>query len=225
MRMQLMTSTTSSAKGVPGAKTPAGKQPITRKQILMLAAVAGAIALVVGVWYLWKLTKPTLPRMNEPTAKLAIFTNTPFFEEQIFDIQAQYMKELDRRNEKEKDEIDNAFKAGQLTEAEYRKALQMAWFGKHLARVEKYYSMTGPPRQQYLDELIVKKFKEDEEEAKNPKPPKEISGNPTGAEEKARIEKWPAEARERWEGFEKAYKDRKKDVEKMRAKTRPAVAR
>jgi len=220
----LMTSTTSSAKGMTPAKT-AGKQPITKKQIQILAAMAGAIALVVGLWYAWKLTRPKIPRLNEPTPALAVFVSKPLFEEQSFDMQAQYMKELNERNEKKKDEIDNAFKEGRISEGEYRKALQMAWFGKHLARVDKWHSLVGLARQQYLDELIVKKIKEDEEEARHPTPPKEIDGNPTGAEERARVEKWPPEARERWHAFEKAHKDRKKEIEKMRAKTRPAATK
>ena len=81
--------------------------------------------------------------------------------------------------------------------------------------------------QAYLDELIVKKLNEDEWDKLHPKPPKEndISGNPSSAEERARIDKWPAEAKERWYQYEKAYKDRKKLIEAARAKTRPAATK
>jgi hypothetical protein len=143
------------------------------------------------------------------------------------------MKLLETRQERDKTdpnkghELDKAFEAGQITETEYRNALQLAWFGKHLNRVDKYSAQGGPQKQAYLDELIVKKLNEDEAEKRNPKPPKEndISGNPSAVEERAQIDKWPAEARERWYQYQKAYKDRKKLIEAARAKTRPAATK
>jgi hypothetical protein len=225
--MHLMTSTTSSAKLPPGGKASAGKTPITKKQILILSYVGGGILLLVAAGFIWKKTRPQMPRMDSPTPQLARFVMTADFEKQPFDMQVQFMKVLDERNEKGNKELDKAFAERQINETEYRTALQMAWFGKHLARVDKYSSQGGPQKQAYLDEMIIKKLNEDEAEKRNPKPAKEndISGNPSAVEEKARIDKWPAEARERWYQFEKAYKDRKKLIEAARAKTRPAVYR
>ncbi len=222
-----MTSTTTSAKVAPGGKPSAGKTPITKKQILILCSIAGAIALIVAAWVIWQKTRPKMPRMDAPTPVLARYVMTEDFEKQPFDMQIQFMKQLDSRNDKEKKELDHAYSEGRITETEYRAALQMAWFGKHLAKVDKYSAQGGPQKQAYLDELIFKQIKEKELEKTNPKPPKEndISGSPSMAEEKARIDKWPADARERWYQFEKAYKDRKKMIEAARAKTRPAVSR
>jgi len=75
--------------------------------------------------------------------------------------------------------------------------------------------------------LIVKKLNEDEAEKRNPKPAKEndISGNPSAVEERARIETWPPEAKERWYQYQKAYKDRKRLIEAARAKARPAATK
>jgi hypothetical protein len=225
--MHLMTSTTSSAKVPPGGKPSAGKTPITKKQILILCGIAGGIAVIVAAWFIWQKTRPQMPRMDAPTPVLATYVLTEDFEKQPFDMQVQFMKQLDARNEKDKKELDKAFAEGRTTETEYRAALQMAWYGKHLSRVDKYFSQGGPQRVAYLDELIFKKLKEEEEEAKNPKPPKEndISGNPSALEERARVAKWPADARERWYQFEREHQARKKKIEEARAKTRPAVTK
>jgi len=225
--MHLMTSTTSSAKLPPGGKASAGKTPITKKQILILSYVAGGIVLLVAAWFIWKKTRPEMARMDSPTRQLAKYVMTADFEKQPYDMQVQFMKVLDVRNEKGNKELDKAFAEGQINETEYRTALQLAWFGKHLARVDKYSAQGGPQKQAYLDEMIIKKLNEDEEERRNPKPPKEndISGNPSAIGERARIDRWPAEARERWYQFEKAYKDRKKLIEAARAKTRPSTTR
>ncbi|HEV8290353.1 MAG TPA: hypothetical protein VGP94_00450 [Tepidisphaeraceae bacterium] len=222
-----MTSTTSSAKVPPGGKPSAGKTPITKKQILILCGIVGGIAVVVAAWFIWQKTRPQMPRMDAPTPVLARYVMTEDFEKQPFDMQVQFMKQLDVRNEKDKKELDKAFSEGRISETEYRNALQMAWFGKHLTRVDKYFAAAGPQRVAYLDELALKKIMEDEQDKLHPKPPKEMdfSGNPSEPEERARIDKWPAEARERWYQFEKEYKARKKKIEEARAKTRPAVSK
>ena len=224
--MQLMTSTTTSAKA-PGGKPSAGKTPITKKQILILCSIAAGIGLIVGAWFIWQKTRPQMPRMDAPTPVLARYIMTEDFEKQPFDMQVQFMKQLDARNEKDKKELDCEYSEGRISETEYRAALQMAWFGKHLTRVDKYAAQGGPQKQAYLDELIIKQIREKELEKTNPKPPKknDINGNPSMAEEKARIDKWPPDARERWYQFEKAYKDRKKMIEAARAKTRPTATK
>lgn len=238
--MQLMTSTTTSAKVPPGGgKAKAGKQPITKKQILILCYIAAGIALVIGIYFIWKKTRPQMPRMDDPTPKIVHYTMTSDFEKLPFDMQAQFMKLLETRNEKDKGdkdhppdpnkgrELDKAFEARQISETEYRAALQLAWFGKHLNRIDRYFSNAGPQRVAYLDHLILSKIAEDEQEKIHPKPPKEndINGNPSALEEKARIDKWPTEAKDRWDQFERDYSARKKKVEEARAKTRPTVSR
>jgi hypothetical protein len=228
-----MTSTTTSAKVSPGGKPSAGKQPITKKQILILCSIAGVIAVGVGAWFLWKRTRPQMPRLDAPTPVLAKYVTTEDFEKQPFDMQVQFMKQLDARNKRDKKdsnagkELDKAFSEGRITETDYRGALQMAWFGKHLAKVDKYAVQGGPQKQAYLEELILEQIKEKELEKTNPKPPKgiDISGNPSAAEEKARIDKWPPDAKERWYQFQNDYKARKKKIEEARAKTRPAVTK
>src|ERR1051325_1545755 len=197
--MHLMTSTTSSAKASPAGKASAGKTPITKKQILILSGIAAGIALIVGIYFTWQRLRPQMPRMDAPTPVIAKYVMTEHFEQQPFDMQAQFMKLLETRQETDKKdpnkghELDKAYEAGKISETEYRNALQLAWFGKHLNRVDKWSAQGGPQKQAYLDEMIVKKLIEDDQAKLHPKPPKEndISGNPSANEERARIDKWP----------------------------------
>ena len=48
---------------------------------------------------------------------------------------------MDDRDE----ELDEAFTPKRLSESEYRTGLEAAWLGKHINRVEKYFSL--PPGQ------------------------------------------------------------------------------
>src|SRR5205085_5961855 len=127
--------------------------------------------------------------------------------------------------QRDKKELDNAFKEGRINETDYRGALQLAWFGKHLTRVDKYFAQSGPQRQLYLDELIIKKLKEEADLKSGkikPKDAEEIRGNPSAVEEKARIDKWPADAKDRWYQYQKEYKARKKLIE---SKMKPAATK
>src|SRR5205814_121025 len=194
-----------------------------KKQILMLCWVGVAVALLIAAWWTWQKFKPQAPRLNDPIAKIVPYVVSPTFDTLMFDQQFQWMKELEQRNERVKkdqkqppQELDNAFKEGRISETDYRGALQLAWFGKHLGRVERYFAQSGAQRQAYLDELIIKKLKEEADIRSGkikPKDAEEISGNPSAVEEKARIDKWPPEARDRWYQCQKAYKERKKLIE------------
>ena len=214
-----------------GPAAQAANAPVQKKKPLV--AIVAVAALLVGAYFLWQKTRPRMPRLDAPTPVLAKYIMTEDFEKQPFDMQAQFMKTLDARNKRDKTdpnkgkELDKAYADGRITETEYRAALQMAWFGKHLARVDRYAAQGGPHKQAYLDELILEQIKEKELEKTNPKPPKEndISGNPSAAEEKAEIDKWPAEMREKWYQFQNDYRARKKKIEEARARTRPAVSR
>jgi len=147
--MHLMTSTTSSAKVSPGGKTSAGKSPITKKQILILCGVAGVVVVIVAVWLVWQRFRPQMARMDSPTPVIAKYVMSEHFTQQPFDMQAQFMKLLESRQERDKGdpnkghELDKAFEARQITETEYRNALQLAWFGKHLNRVDKWSARAG----------------------------------------------------------------------------------
>src|SRR5258706_6966385 len=182
-----MTSTTTGAKTSGGGKPSALKTPITKKQILILCSIAAGIALIVGLYFLWQKTRPRMPRLDAPTPVLARYVMTEDFEKQPFDMQAQFMKTLETRNKRDKTdpnkgkELDKAYADRQITETEYRAALQMAWFGKHLSRADRYAAQGRAQKQAYLDELILESIKEKELEKTNPKPPKEndISGNPS----------------------------------------------
>src|SRR3954465_7185356 len=112
--MHLMTSTTSSAS-VPGAgKDSAAKASINKKQILMLSWAVGLIAAAVAGYFVWQKLRPQEPRLNDPITRIAAFVVSPKFEEMDFLKTVQFMDVLNKRNEKDKKELDNAFKEGRI---------------------------------------------------------------------------------------------------------------
>src|SRR5262245_15167765 len=108
---------------------------------VIVVVVLGVVLLVV------KSMGVSEPRLNEPTHVLAKFVSTRTFDNLPFDKQRLYYKMLDDRGNKE---IDHAFKSGQISESEYRTALDAAWLGKHVNRVEKYQTMGSTARTQYI---------------------------------------------------------------------------
>src|SRR5437764_408536 len=97
--------------------------PITRpalhrtaqRPILVLSGIAAAIALIVALYFTWQRLRPQMPRMDAPTPVIARYVMTEHFEQQPFDMQAQFMKLLETRQETDKKdsnkghELDKAF--------------------------------------------------------------------------------------------------------------------
>src|SRR6266566_2554888 len=130
--MHLMTRITTSAKVPPGGKASAAKQPITKKQLLAVGGVLAGIAVILAIWFIWQKTRPQMPRLDAPTPVLVKYVMTSDFEKLPFDMRAQFMKQLETRNEGDKDkkdpnkgrELDKAFADGRISETDYRAALQ-----------------------------------------------------------------------------------------------------
>jgi hypothetical protein len=182
----------------------------------MWLIVTGVIAMVVlGIVLLVVKTRGVSePRLNEPTHVLAKFVSTRAFDNLLYEKQRLYYKMLDDRGNKE---IDHAFKSAQISESEYRTALDAAWLGKHINRVEKYQAMSSAARTQYIDELVTKKLKKDGKPGQGGGDD-DIDADETAAEFK--VEVWPANVREQWKQFHDAYRREKKAREA--AATRPA---
>jgi hypothetical protein len=169
-----------------------------------------------------------MPRLDAPTPVLARYIMTEDFQKQPFDMQAQFMKVLDTRNKRDKTdpnkgkELDKAYAAGGMSETEYRAALQMAWFGKHPARVDRYSAQGGSQKQAYLNELILESIKEKELEKTNPKPPKEMtSAASIRAEGAAPIDVAASQGKM----VSVSKRSRPQENLKRRAKTGPAAAK
>jgi hypothetical protein len=185
-----------------------------------IAAIAVAVAIGVAVWLIIASTGAAEPRLNEPTHVLAKFVSTRTFDKMPYEKQRLYYKMLDDRGTKE---IDHAFKSGQISQSEYRTALDSAWLGKHINRTEKYVAMSGGARAAYINDLLDKKFKKEAEKkpsasAGGDDEDDEIDADETAAELK--VESWPAEVRQHWKLFHDTYRRERKAREA--AATKPA---
>ncbi len=178
------------------------------RNLIIGACAAGVIVIGVAIW-LFSYLRSGEPRLNDNTVVLSKFVSSSGFEKLPYEKKRQYYKVLDDRN----NELDQMFRDHRLTESEYRTALEAAWLGKHINRVEKYYSLApGRPRADYISKLLNKKAKKGVVE------PKEIDADETAAELK--VETWPASVREQWASFHKAYREEKKAREPQ---TQPAA--
>lgn len=174
----------------------------------IVVGVAALLLVVIVGWFVLGFGSEE-PRLNEPTPVLAKFVSTRAFDALPYDKQRQYYLMLDNRGK----EIEQSYKSGQISEGEYRTALDAAWLGKHIDRIEKYASLpAGTARAKYIDELLVKKLEKDAKKA-------EKGAKTKGAEEKInedeaaaemRVESWPAPVREQWRLFHDAYRREKK---------------
>lgn len=164
-----------------------------------LAAGAGAIVLALLGWWLFGYLTSEEPRLNDNAVVLTRFIHSRSFEKLPYDKQRQFYKVLDDRDQ----EIDQAFRDKRLSESEYRSALEAAWLGKHINRVEKYYSIPpGQGRVQYIHKLLDKK------EKKKPDGANEIKADETAAE--MVVANWPPSVRQQWETFHGEYRKEKK---------------
>ena len=189
----------------PGAsKGPgASKAAASRRLPLVVGAVAAA-ALVCGLT-VWAVAGDDEPRLNDDTVTLVKFVSGGAYEKLPFARQAEYMKVLEDRDDN--DELEAAFEAGRLSEAEYRAGLLEAWLGQQVKRSEKFASLPpGPARDRYVRELLDKK---DAKKARKAAKPRPADADPEVKRDKAlqdiRIAAWPADARGRWEQYRRAY--------------------
>jgi hypothetical protein len=199
------------------ASAKASPPPVAanKRQRLIFIAIACCVALAAGVWLIGAAMRDDTPRLNESAVVLTKFIESKQFDRMPFEQQRQFYKVLDDRDA----ELDQAFAASKITESEYRAGLEAAWLGKHINRVEKYYSLApGVARTNYLTKLVDKK------ERKTTKPkagPDKINADETAAEMK--VEKWPSALRAQWESFHEAYRTQRKAIEKASAATKPTA--
>ena len=184
----------------------------------MILAGAGIVLLGLSIWLIATFMTSNVPRLNESTIVLAKFAATKQYDSLSFDQQRQYMKVLEKREQ----DLDKAFEQHQISESEFRNALEQAWLGKHLSRVENFRGLApGQPRIEYLAKLLDKKV---DKERKHPhtSTANEIKVDESAAE--ARVESWPPDIRAQWQMFHAAYHDAKKareKAEKQAAKSPP----
>ena len=215
---------TSNAPASPG---PAGKDaaatapgdPKNNKRNLYISGGIGA-AVVLGLIALlvWRPWTPEPPRLNSPVHEIAKFSATSDFEKLPFERQYTYMELLDDK----KEGIEQAYEQGQLTDDEFRRALQMAWFGERVGRARNYFSKPpGRERTAYLDKLLDKRDKKKAEGDKSEDPDEDVKplkASDIGRDDSRQDEQiaaWPAEVQAQWQEFKNAY-DQRKEARKAR---------
>ena len=211
-----------SATASPTANPTAAGAPVPRSRRLPIAlAACAAMVLVCGIT-LWAVNREGDPLLNEDTVTLVKFVSGPRYAKLPFARQAEYMKVLEDRDDN--DELEAAFDAGKLTEAEYRAGLMEAWLGQQVKRGEKFASLPpGAARERYVRELVDKKEAKDAKKAARrgkPESAKSESAPPDVKRDKAqediRIAAWPVDARTKWEQYKRAY-DAERDAREAAA--------
>ena len=186
--------------------TTTSQGPAARNRRWLLIGIIGVVGSVLGIWATAALVRDDIPRLNDNAVVLTKFIDSESFEQLPFDQQRQYYKVLDDRD----DELDAAYATRNLAESEYRVGLEAAWLGKHINRVEKYFSLPpGQGRTNYIAKLLDKKEKKKGKAKINPNnSPGDIDADETAAE--LRVERWPPAVRKQWETFHEAYRAQRK---------------
>src|SRR5687768_13832861 len=115
--------------GAPAAtpQKPGLAAQLSNRNVLIGGGAAVGIALLVAL-FLWKPWSPQPPRLNEDPALIAKWAASPKLHRIPFDQQRQIMEVLDEKDKR----VEEAYDQGTLSDQEYRRALQLAWYGEHL---------------------------------------------------------------------------------------------
>jgi hypothetical protein len=201
--------------GEPAAVANPAAAAARKKQMILIGAGA-LVVLLLGVFAWSRFRSVEAPRLNSDPHVIGSFTATSAFDRLPFEKKWQYYELMDDKEPA----LKAAYAAGKMNDDEYRKALQAAYYGKHLARMKKYFEKPpGRERTAYLDKLVQKKYEDDNKDKKGPGKgsAKSDSHSPLTAEEIKRddtdqegdISAWPADVRTKWEEYKKEYKARK----------------
>lgn len=217
----------------PAAPAPPAKRSandfLTKRNLILGGSVVAALAVAIAL-FTWKPWQPEPPRLNSEPFAIAKFGATSAFNDLPFSQQREYMDILD---ETEKDLLED-YKAGKLTDHEYRRALQLGWYDKHLDRAENYAMLAPARRPAYLDKWARPKdngkTEDDEEEKKDekksgrvgPRKPEDIKRDDSA--EEADVKRWPADVRQKWADYRSALAARKQYWKDQQEKAAEATA-
>jgi hypothetical protein len=202
-----------SAKAAPVAPVTPPKpantvaQYLAKPQVRKYGSIAVAVLLLVGL-FIWSPWSPSPPRLNEDPAVIAKFAAS-HIGKLSFEHQRQFMELLDEKD----DRVDEAYEQGQLSDQEFRRALQLAWYGEHLKKMDNFFSKPPSMRLMYLDKQVdkkrKKKAKEKDEPTDDKAPLKAQDIERDDSTEEADIKRWPADVRQRWSEYRTAWANRK----------------
>jgi len=225
------------SKSVSGPAAKGKPDYFSKRNLIIGGSSAGALLLLI-VLFTWRPWDPAPPRLNEQPYKIAQFAATSAMDRLPWAQQREYMDVLNAKDEA----LVTAYKDGKLTDVQYRRALQLGWYDKHLDRMDKFFERPPQFRQQYIDEKVLgKKMKKAgmPVPGKNGKPKKEKDteksddASPLKPEEIDRddsteeqdIKKWPADVRQKWLDYRAAVAQRKdafKEMERQEKEKRKA---
>jgi hypothetical protein len=206
-----------------GAAATAPKAPVNSK--VLYGGIGGGVAVValLVALVIWKPWKVEPPRLNDEPWKIAEFVSTTTYGKLPFERQLTYMDVLDDKE----DAIAQAYNEHKLDDQQYAAALQAAYLGKHLKRAKNYAEKATPrAREAYLDKVIEKKKKNDNEKPKSkgtttPVDAEEIKRD--DSEEQDTINRWPSDAQAQWTGYRMALKARKDYLKEQKEKREAAA--
>jgi hypothetical protein len=208
----------SSARKPSVDKPSAAKPKLTDKDRKKL--VIGVACLVVGLcvlsvygYFNW-IKKPRYlePPLIGDALSVAKFVGTPTYDALEFDRQLIWM---DTVGDKKK-EIEELFKAGKVTEEQYKDVKAISWLGKRFRRIQTYHDLPEIQRKAYLDKIIADEIADDELDKKREQEDGKLPGRDK-EKVKLLVSKFPERQRQEYDGFKKALGDRE-DYHKKQAK-------
>jgi hypothetical protein len=196
------------APAAPARARPTMAELLRKPQVIKYGSAAVGLLLLIGlfVWHPWS---PRPPRLNEDPAVIARYAASSIHK-LPFDYQRQYMELLDEKDKR----VEEAYEQGQLSDQEFRRALQLAWYGEHLKKMDNFYSKPPSMRLMYLDKQVEKKRRKklkDKDEAKpdDKAPLKADEIDRDDSTEEQDVKRWPADVRQRWTEYRTALANRK----------------
>jgi hypothetical protein len=211
----------------PAAGTPAkpgAAAALTPRNLTIGGSALAGVVLLVAL-FAWKPWAPEPPRLNQPPAAIAKFAATSGMRSLPFSHQRQFMELLDDKD----DAVQEAYEQGTLDDQEYRRVLQLAWYGEHLKKMDNYHSKPPSQRTAYLDKQADKKRKKKadpkknvESDSKSALKAEEIERDDSTEEQD--IKQWPSDVRQKWMEYRTAWSNRKQFLKDQRDQQKAAEA-
>ena len=142
------------ANASPPAHPTSGPPGLATRRNLIIGGSAAGVVLLVAL-FAWRPWAPTPPRLNEDPAVIARWAASSKLHRLPFDQQRQYMELIDEKDKR----VEEAYEQGLLSDQEFRRSLQLGWYGEHLKKMDNFFSKAPTLRALYLDKQVDKKIR------------------------------------------------------------------
>lgn len=209
-----------------GGQDPVRTDPVSKRRLVLLGAGVAALVVLVGLSIHWVIRKPEPPLMTAKIEVILQFTlMSSEFENLPFERRAMYMIEAYKRF----DAVEGAWQTKKISREQWWHARSLAYFGKHLERIQKLSALTITQRDHQLDSWCTKPHGQ---------PKFSVTPDLSKEEQEALIRErifaqtyadtWQPEWRRKWyeyhEALEKHRKQLEKDVKKHNKDQKAAAA-